>query len=300
MAVSDQILQRSADAYRRIRNTMRFLLANLGDFDPSKDLLPPEQMLDLDRWAVDAAARMQAEVIEAYGEYRFWNVYSKVHNFCVQELGGFYLDVIKDRQYTTAANSKARRSCQSAQYHIAEALVRWIAPILVFTADEIWSFLPGERNESVMLNTWYEGLNRLPEGVELDRAYWEKLTEVRTAVNKELENLRNSKAIGGNLQAEVTLYGDDALQQTLSRLDDELRFALITSAASVAPLADAPADAVATEVPGLKLKIVKSAHAKCGRCWHFRADVGSHAAHPELCGRCVSNIDGEGEVRKHV
>jgi isoleucyl-tRNA synthetase len=300
MAVSKVILQRSADAYRRIRNTMRFLLANLGDFDPTKDLLPAEQMLDLDRWAVDATARLQAEVIEAYGEYRFWNVYSKVHNFCVQELGGFYLDVIKDRQYTTAADSVARRSCQSAQYHIAEALVRWIAPILVFTADEIWSFLPGSRNESVMLNTWYTGLDRLPEGFELDRAYWEQLTAVRAAVNKELENLRNNKAIGGNLQAEVTLYGDEALQQALVKLDDELRFALITSAASVAPLAEAPADAVATEVPGLKLKIVKSAHAKCGRCWHFRADVGSHTAHPELCQRCVSNIEGAGEVRKHV
>ncbi|WP_220814557.1 isoleucine--tRNA ligase [Pseudomonas paralcaligenes] len=300
MAVSDQILQRSADAYRRIRNTMRFLLANLGDFDPAKDLLPAAQMLDLDRWAVDATARLQAEIIEAYGEYRFWNVYSKVHNFCVQELGGFYLDVIKDRQYTTAADSVARRSCQSAQYHIAEALVRWIAPILAFTADEIWSFLPGERNESVMLNTWYEGLDRLPQGFELDRAYWEQLTAVRTAVNKELESLRNSKAIGGNLQAEVTLYGDESLQQSLAKLDNELRFALITSAATVAPLADAPADAVDTEVPGLKLKIVKSAHAKCGRCWHFRADVGGNAAHPELCERCVSNIEGDGEVRKHV
>ncbi|MDG1582096.1 isoleucine--tRNA ligase [Pseudomonas sp. GOM6] len=300
MAVSKVILQRSADAYRRIRNTMRFLLANLGDFDPAKDLLPAEQMLDLDRWAVDAAARLQAEIIEAYGEYRFWNVYSKVHNFCVQELGGFYLDVIKDRQYTTAADSAARRSCQSAQYHIAEALVRWIAPILAFTADEVWSFLPGERNESVMLNTWYEGLERLPQCFELDVAYWAQLTEVRAAVNKELENLRNSKAIGGNLQAEVTLYGDEALAPALAKLDDELRFALITSAATVAPLADAPADAVATEVPGLKLKIVKSAHAKCGRCWNFVADVGSHANHPELCGRCVSNIEGDGEVRKHV
>ncbi len=300
MAVSDQILQRSADAYRRIRNTMRFLLANLGDFDPAKDLLPAAQMLDLDRWAVDATARLQAEIIEAYAEYRFWNVYSKVHNFCVQELGGFYLDVIKDRQYTTAADSVARRSCQSAQHHIAEALVRWIAPILAFTADEIWSFLPGERNESVMLNTWYEGLDRLPQGFELDRAYWEQLTAVRTAVNKELESLRNSKAIGGNLQAEVTLYGDESLQQSLAKLDNELRFALITSAATVAPLADAPVDAVDTEVPGLKLKIVKSAHAKCGRCWHFRADVGSNAAHPELCERCVSNIEGDGEVRKHV
>ncbi|MWV11771.1 isoleucine--tRNA ligase [Pseudomonas sp. R-28-1W-6] len=300
MAVSKVILQRSADAYRRIRNTTRFLLSNLNGFDPAKDLLPVEQMLDLDRWALDAAARLQDEVIEAYGEYRFWNVYQKVHNFCVQELGGFYLDIIKDRQYTTAANSVARRSCQTALFHIAEALVRWIAPILAFTADEIWQFLPGERNESVMLNTWYTGLQRLPEGFALDRAYWDQVMAVKAAVNKELENLRATKAIGGSLQAEVTLYGEASLQDALAKLGDELRFALITSAASLAPLAEAPADAVVTEVAGLKLKIVKSSHAKCGRCWHFRADVGSHAAHPELCERCVSNIEGAGEVREHA
>lgn len=300
MAVSDQILQRSADAYRRIRNTARFMLANLNGFDPARDLLQPEQMLDLDRWAVDAALRLQEEIIEAYADYRFWNVYSKVHNFCVQELGGFYLDIIKDRQYTTAADSVARRSCQSALFHISEALVRWIAPILAFTAEEIWQFLPGERNESVMLNTWYAGLERLPEGFELDRAYWDRVMQVKAAVNKELENLRTAKAIGASLQAEVTLFCDEVKQADLAKLGDELRFALITSAAQTAPLADAPSDAVVTEVEGLKLKILKSAHAKCGRCWHFRADVGSHAAHPELCGRCVSNIEGIGEVRKHA
>ena len=300
MAVSDQILQRSADAYRRIRNTARFMLANLNGFDPARDLLQPEQMLDLDRWAVDATARLQDELTEAYGEYRFWNVYSKVHNFCVQELGGFYLDIIKDRQYTTAADSVARRSCQSALFHICEALVRWVAPILAFTAEEIWQFLPGERAESVMLATWYENLARLPQGFELDQAYWQRVMDVKGAVNKELEAMRASKTIGASLQAEVTLFSDDALSGDLAKLGDELRFALITSAATTAPLADAPADAVSTEVPGLKLKIVKSAHAKCGRCWHLRADVGSHAAHPELCSRCVSNIEGDGEVRKHA
>ena len=300
MAVSDQILQRSADAYRRIRNTARFMLANLNGFNPATDLLPAEQMLDLDRWAVDATARLQDELTEAYGEYRFWNVYSKVHNFCVQELGGFYLDIIKDRQYTTAPDSIARRSCQSALFHISEALVRWVAPILSFTAEEIWQFLPGERAESVMLATWYENLARLPQGAELDNAYWQRVMAVKGAVNKELENLRATKAIGASLQAEVTLFGDDALRNDLAKLGDELRFALITSAAATAPLAEAPADAVVTEVEGLKLKIVKSAHAKCGRCWHLRADVGSHAEHPELCSRCVSNIEGKGEVRHHA
>ncbi|MBF0674984.1 isoleucine--tRNA ligase [Pseudomonas sp.] len=300
MAVSKVILQRTADAYRRIRNTTRFLLSNLNGFDPSKDLLPVEQMLDLDRWALDAAARLQTEITEAYDEYRFWNVYHKVHNFCVQELGGFYLDIIKDRQYTTQADSIARRSCQTALFHIAEALVRWIAPILAFTADEIWQFLPGERNESVMLNTWYDQLPLLPEGFALDRAYWEQIQAVKGAVNKELEGMRAAKAIGGSLQAEVTLYGEESLQAALGKLGNELRFALITSTASLAPLADAPADAVATEVPGLKLKIVKSAHAKCARCWHHREDVGNHAEHPELCDRCVENIEGAGETRHYA
>ncbi|CAK17361.1 isoleucine--tRNA ligase [Pseudomonas entomophila] len=300
MAVSEQILQRSADAYRRIRNTARFLLSNLSGFDPARDLLPAEDMLALDRWAVDRTLLLQRELEEHYSEYRFWNVYSKVHNFCVQELGGFYLDIIKDRQYTTGANSVARRSCQTALYHISEALVRWIAPILAFTADEIWQYLPGERNESVMLNTWYEGLSELPADAELDRAYWDRVMAVKAAVNKELENQRTAKVIGGNLQAEVTLFAEEGLTADLNKLGDELRFVLITSAASVVPFVQAPADAVTTEVEGLKLKVVKSGHAKCGRCWHFRADVGSHPEHPEICGRCVDNLNGSGEVRHYA
>ncbi len=300
MAVSDQILQRSADAYRRIRNTARFLLSNLSGFDPAQHLLPVDEMLALDRWAVDRALLLQREIEEAYDSYRFWNVYQKVHNFCVQELGGFYLDIIKDRQYTTAADSVARRSCQTALFHIAEALVRWIAPVLSFTADELWQYLPGERNESVMLNGWYQGLSELPEGFELSREFWERVMAVKVAVNKEMEGLRAAKAIGGNLQAEVTLYGEDALRADLSKLGNELRFVLITSTATLAPLADAPADAVSTEVPGLKLKIVKSGHAKCARCWHHREDVGVNPAHPEICGRCVENIEGAGEVRHYA
>lgn len=300
MAVSDTILQRSADAYRRIRNTARFLLSNLNGFDPAKNLVETDKMLDLDRWVVDAAARLQEELQSAYTEYRFHNVYQKVHNFCVQELGGFYLDIIKDRQYTTGVDSLARRSCQTAMYHIIEALVRWIAPVLSFTADEIWEFLPGERNESVMLNTWYEGLAKLDINSRFDRAFWEQLMQVKTAVNKELENQRANKAIGGNLQAEVTLYVDEVLMQSLARLEDELRFVLITSAATIAPLASAPEAATATELSNLRLQVVKSNHAKCGRCWHHREDVGSNSAHPELCNRCVDNIEGAGEVRHYA
>ncbi|MGY8811933.1 MAG: isoleucine--tRNA ligase [Pseudomonadales bacterium] len=300
MAVSDQILQRSADAYRRIRNTARFLLSNLNGFDPKVDALPPEQMLDLDRWAVDRARLLQAEIVEAYDTYKFWNVYQKVHNFCVQELGGFYLDIIKDRQYTTQANSIARRSCQTALYHIAEALVRWIAPVLSFTAEELWQYLPGEHNDSVMLNAWYDGLAELPADQALGREFWNTVMGVKEAVNKELENLRSAKAIRGNLEAEVTLFVESALSEQLAKLGDELRFVLITSQAALAPLAEAGADAVETELPGLKLRILKSTETKCARCWHFRADVGTHAAHPEICSRCVDNIEGAGEVRQHA
>ncbi|KGE68390.1 MULTISPECIES: isoleucine--tRNA ligase [Pseudomonas] len=300
IAVSDQILARSADAYRRIRNTARFLLSNLTGFNPATDILPAEDMLALDRWAVDRTLLLQRELQENYGEYRFWNVYSKIHNFCVQELGGFYLDIIKDRQYTTGANSKARRSAQTALYHISEALVRWIAPILAFTADELWEYLPGERNESVMLNTWYEGLTELPADFELGREYWEGVMAVKVAVNKELEVQRAAKAVGGNLQAEVTLFAEEGLTADLAKLSNELRFVLITSTASLAPFAQAPADAVATDVPGLKLKVVKSAFPKCARCWHCREDVGANPEHPEICGRCVDNISGAGEVRHYA
>lgn len=300
MAVSKQILQRSADAYRRIRNTMRFLLSNLSGFNPATDLVAPADMLALDRWAVDAAARLQGELLEAYEQYRFWNVYSKVHNFCVQELGGFYLDIIKDRQYTTRADSVARRSCQTALFHIAEALVRWIAPILAFTAEEIWQYLPGERNASVLLNTWYEGLFTLNADADLGREFWADVMAVKVAVNKELENQRSAKTIGGSLQADITLYADAPLLATLEKLGDELRFVLITSDATIAPLTDAPAEAVDSDVAGLKLRVVKTGHTKCARCWHFREDVGTHAEHPELCGRCADNVDGEGEVRRHA
>ncbi len=273
MSVSQTILQRSADAYRRIRNTARFLLANLNGFEPAKDRVEPEQMLALDRWVMDAAARLQDEIDSSYNDYRFHSVYQKVHNFCVQELGGFYLDIIKDRQYTTGADSLPRRSCQTALYHIAEALVRWIAPVLSFTADEIWQNLPGERNESVMLNTWYAGLPRLPETAALGASYWEQVMAVKDAVNKELENQRNAKAVGGNLQAEVTLYADEQLAQLLKSLGNELRFVMITSTADVQPLASAPDTAVATDVAGLRVHILKSVHSKCGRCWHHLADV---------------------------
>ena len=298
MTVSDEILKRTADAYRRIRNTGRFLLANLNGFDPEKNLVAPGDMLKLDRWAVDRALQLQEEIREAYVDYNFHLIYQKVLNFCGTEMGGFYLDVIKDRQYTTQEESIARRSCQTAMYHIIEAMTRWLAPVLTFTADELWQHVPGQRSETVFTETWYEGLFGLDKDDSFDREFWSKVIGVRTAVGKQLESLRTSGAIGSSLDAEVELYCDDGLAKALGSLEDELRFNLITSYARVHPLAEKPADAVETEVEGLFVHCKASGHAKCTRCWHHREDVGSNAEHPELCGRCVDNVAGEGESRR--
>lgn len=296
MTCSDEILKRAADAYRRIRNTARFLLANLSGFNPETDLVAPENMVALDRWAVDRAAKLQQEIIGHYDRYEFLNVYQKVSIFCSQEMGGFYLDIIKDRQYTAATDGVARRSCQTALYHIVEALTRWIAPILSFTADEILEQIPGEHDESVLLGTWYDNLAELSDEEQLGVEFWNQVMAVKTAVNKELETRRNEGLIGSSLEAEVTLYCDDALKAQLDKLGDELRFVLITSKAAVAAAAGA-SDAQATDVEGLQVSVAKSGHAKCGRCWHHREDVGANAEHEELCGRCVENVAGEGESR---
>ncbi|MGL4930531.1 MAG: isoleucine--tRNA ligase [Plesiomonas sp.] len=298
MAVSDEILKRSADAYRRIRNTARFLLANLNGFDPKLHSVQPEDMVVLDRWAVGRAQAAQAEIMQAYEAYDFHMVVQRLMQFCSVEMGSFYLDIIKDRQYTAKTDGIARRSCQTALYHIAEALVRWMAPIMSFTADEIWNFLPGERSEFVFTEEWYQGLFGLAEGEEMNDAYWAELLKVRGDVNKVIEQARNDKKVGGALEAEVTLYADDALSNKLLALSDELRFVLLTSKAVVAPLSSAPADAVATDSKGLAITLIRSANAKCPRCWHYAADIGSVAEHPTLCGRCVTNIAGNGETRK--
>lgn len=298
MAVSKQILQRTADAYRRIRNTARFLLANLNGFNPQTDLLDPQQMLALDRWAVDATSQLQKRVIRAYSQYRFLDVYQQVHNFCVQELGGFYLDIIKDRQYTTQTDSLPRRSCQSALYHIAQALTRWIAPILSFTGEEIYSALPGDdKHASIFLTTWYADLFELDTADHFGRAFWERIMAVKSAVNKALEEARNEKLVKASLSTDVTLYASDELFTDLARLGDELRFVLITSAVQLKPLQEAQA-ARATELDGLQVTLRMSEYPKCERCWHHRPDVGQHPEHAGLCGRCVENVAGQGEVRQ--
>ncbi|MFS1524589.1 isoleucine--tRNA ligase [Microbulbifer sp. 2304DJ12-6] len=298
MAVSEEIIKRTADSYRRLRNTARFFLSNLTGFDPDRDLLPEDALLALDRWALDKAARLQDEVLAAYDNYQFHQIYQKLHNFCVVEMGGFYLDIIKDRQYTTRADSAARRSAQTALYHIVQAFVRWIAPILSFTAEELWQFIPGAKSDSVFLEEWYP-LPRLPAGNDMGPDYWTAIAAVKTAVNKVLEAQRTAGVIGGSLQAAVTLFASDKLREQLLALEEELRFVLICSSTSVQLLSDA-AGAEATEMAGLKVSVRKVDHPKCARCWHYRADVGENSTYADICARCVENLVGEGEVRHYA
>ena len=299
VSVSDEILKRTADAYRRIRNTARFMLANMDGFEPTKNRVDVEQMLPLDRWITVKAEFLQQEIIAAYEQYDFHLVYQKVHNFCAMDLGAFYLDVIKDRQYTTQADSVARRSAQTALHHIVEAMSRWIAPILSFTAEELWEFIPGERTQSVFFETWYQFPPEIQD--EMDDAYWQQVLKVRVACSKEMEKLRVDKTIGSSLDAEVDLYCDESMHALLSKLDDELRFVLITSDVHLHHLSEKPADAVLIDdLAGLALTVKASEHAKCVRCWHHRDDVGQHSEHPELCGRCVDNVAGGGEVRHYA
>ena len=300
IAASKEILNRTSETYRRIRNTARFFLANLHGFDPETHLVRPEEMVMLDRWAVDRARLVQTEILDAYNDYQFHLIVQKLHHFCVVDMGGFYLDVIKDRQYTMSTNSLGRRSAQTALYHIANAFVRWLAPILSFTAEEIWQYLPGKKAESVQLVEWYDTLAALPEYEVMNQSYWEKMRAVRDAVNKEIENQRNAGKLGSALEADVSLYCGPQLKKQLDALEDELRFVLITSFAKVIPEHAGPVDTVVTEVPGLALKIDATAHPKCERCWHRREDVSANADYPGLCGRCVANVAGKGEERNYA
>jgi isoleucyl-tRNA synthetase len=300
MSLSDEILKRVTDSYRRIRNTARFLLGNLAGFDPAVHQVAVQDMVDLDRWAVWRTQQLQQEMLEAYRRYEFHLIYQKVHNFCSVDLGAFYLDVLKDRLYTTPANSHARRSAQSAMYLIIDAMTRWLAPVLSFTAEEIWKFMPGaaQRPESVFLSTWLQ----LPL-VTAPQIDWRQLLELRAAVSGELEKLRVASAIGAPLDAGVTLYANAPAYETLNGLGDELRFVFITSEARVLPASEKPADAIPasdSDANPVWIKVRAVEYTKCVRCWHKCPDVGAHAEHPELCGRCVTNVSGAGEVRRYV
>jgi isoleucyl-tRNA synthetase len=295
VSVSDEILKRMADSYRRMRNTLRFLLGNLHEFDPARHALPFDDLVAIDQWAIAKAFALQNDVVTAYRNYEFHDIYQKIHNFCVVELGGFYLDIIKDRLYTTGAERAPRRSAQTAVYHIAQAMVRWLAPILSFTAEEAWGFLPGVQNESVFLNTWH----RFPAGAERDLEIdWDTFIALKADVARDLERLRQAGAIGAPLDADVTVYAPAATAARFEALGNELRFLLITSQAHVIETDTPPPDSVPTSEPGVWIEVKASTAPKCVRCWNLRTDVGSDARHPELCARCVLNVEGPGEERR--
>ena len=298
ITVSEEIFNRQADAYRRIRNTSRFLLANINGFEPGKHSVAFEDMVALDRWVVDKAAQLQDEIVAAYDEYEFHVVVHKLMNFCTTELGGFYLDIIKDRQYTAKEDSVARRSCQTAMYLIAEAMTRWMAPILSFTAQEIWQALPGEHDEFVFTDVWYDGLAKMSQDTELNNDYWNEVLLVRAEVNKALEAARKDKTVGKALEADVVIYAKEALANKLLKLEDELRFVLITSGAKVEVATEAPEGVIATDIEGLWVTVAPSNGTKCERCWHFTDDVGQNEKYSDLCSRCVTNVEGDGEVRQ--
>jgi isoleucyl-tRNA synthetase len=287
--ISDEILKRVVESYRRIRNTLRFLLANTADFDPATDALPLAEWVEVDRYALAMTREMAQASIADYERFEFHLVAQRLQNFCSEELGGFWLDVLKDRLYTTRRDSKPRRSAQTALHHVMQTVLRLMAPILSFTAEEAWSVLHPQGDDSIFFHTWKDTLP-VGEGEAELLGKWRRLREIRGAVTKRIEETRASGALGSSLQAEVTLAVPPADQAVLESLGEDLRFALITSQARVTR---SEGDAVAVEVR-------VSAHAKCDRCWHYRADVGSAPGHPSICARCVSNLEGPGEERRHA
>jgi isoleucyl-tRNA synthetase len=301
MTVSDEILQRAGDAYRRIRNTARYLLANINDFNPATDCLADADLLPLDAWLADHAARLHQAVLADFEAYDFHSLISRVHHFCSIELGAFYLDIVKDRIYTGQKNAPMRRSAQTVMWRVIEALTRWMAPITSFTAEELWGFLPKltpPRAPSVFLATHTTDLHPLLGDEQ--RAFWQKIISLRDAVNRHCETARNEKLIKANLSATVTLFVDEALAEFLKPIVSELRFVLIVSELHLHPLADTPSALTIEPLPtgeALAVHIAACTAPKCERCWHQQADVGHHVAHPTLCGRCINNIDGAGETR---
>jgi isoleucyl-tRNA synthetase len=290
MSASPGILKGSGDGYRRLRNTARFLLGNLHGFDPAVHLLAHEDMLALDRWIVHRADALQHQIANAYARYNFAEIVQALINFCSVDLGSLYLDVTKDRLYTMREDSPGRRSAQSAMYRISEAFVRWIAPILSFTADEMWKHLPtntdkGLRVENVFFSTWYEGLAPMSADAQLNGERFDRLLALREQMAKTLEPMRASGEIGASLDAEITIQCGAEDFAWLSPLAEELRFFFISGDVSVVQGGDA-------------VTALVSAKPKCIRCWHHRDDVGANPEHPEICGRCVSNVDGPGEDRE--
>ena len=289
LTISDEILKRVAESYRRIRNTLRFLMANLADFDEKKDLLPVDQWMEIDRYALVLTEKLQTEILGDFDRYEFHLAVQKFVGFCSEDLGSFYLDILKDRLYTTGETSHARRAAQSALHHITHAMMRLMAPILSFTANEIWQTLGLDKDATVFEELWYQ----LPaHGLGVDRIQaWEAIIEVRGLAAKEIEVLRAAGQVGSSLQAELELHASGAKFDALNSLNEDLRFAMITSGAKVYKVVDEANE---------KILVKASAHTKCDRCWHYREDVGVNAEHPSICGRCVSNLFGQGEQRTHA
>jgi isoleucyl-tRNA synthetase len=288
LTISDEILKRVAESYRRIRNTLRFLLANLADFDASKDLLPVDQWLEIDRYALVLTEKLQAEILADFDHYEFHLAIQKFVGFCSEDLGSFYLDILKDRLYTTGENSHARRAAQSALHHITHTMMRLMAPILSFTANEVWQTLGLDKEATVFEELWYD----LPAHGLSDTQIqdWKNIIEVRALANKAIEEKRGAGEVGSSLQAEISIAVDGDTYDSLARMEDALRFVFITSQAKVEKQSGS----------GLKFNVVASQHTKCDRCWHYRDDVGATAEHPTICGRCVSNLFGAGENRKYA
>jgi isoleucyl-tRNA synthetase len=299
LSLSDEILKRVVESYRRIRNTLRFLLANVSDFNAANDLLPVEQLLEIDRYALARAAEMQQQIVDGYQRFDFHPIVASLQVFCSEDLGSFYLDVIKDRLYTAPATSAARRSAQTTLHHITHSLLRLIAPILSFTAEEAWPIFAPEQwkaeGETVFTQTWYA----FPALDDADAllAKWRQIRSWRGDVMRSLETVRGSGAIGSSLQAEVEIRASGAAREQLASLADDLRFVLITSQARVIE-ANAQTGASGETTDAIDVTVTPSAHPKCERCWHWRADVGIDPARPTICGRCVSNLDGDGEDRR--
>ncbi len=288
LTISDEILKRVAESYRRIRNTLRFLLANLADFDASKDLFPVDQWLEIDRYALVLTEKLQAEILADFDRYEFHLAIQKFVGFCSEDLGSFYLDILKDRLYTTGENSHARRAAQSALHHITHTMMRLMAPILSFTANEVWQTLGLDKEATVFEELWYD----LPAHGLSDSQIqdWKNIIEVRALANKAIEEKRGAGEVGSSLQAEISIAVDGDTYDSLARMEDALRFVFITSQAKVEKQSGS----------GLKFNVVASQHTKCDRCWHYRDDVGATAEHPTICGRCVSNLFGAGENRKYA
>ncbi len=309
MTVSDEILQRTADAYRRIRNTARFLLSNTDGFDPNTDAVADAELLALDAWLVDRTAELNREVRAGFEAYQFHQMVARIHHFCSIELGAFYLDIVKDRIYTGQTDARMRRSAQTAMWRTIEALTRWIAPILSFTAEEIWQQLPelaAGREETVFMATHVDTLAPLLDDGHAgpgQRGFWEDVIAIRDAVYRHAEAARNNKRIKGNLSANVEIWADETVAERLAALGEELRFLLIVSEVTVQPLAQRPEEVEAESIDGLgqlAVRITPMEAEKCDRCWHYRPDVGTHSAHPTICGRCIENIEGDGETRRFV